>query len=209
MLHISEATISDAWRKACKELHVNGKVFDMGEIFRDAALTIEVKDIYSDRFDNRFLMTKEQVETISNYLITGENEEQVIHDWTKLYRKRLFEGQVNQIEAVTTYLTKKPHGKRAQVSIWDSSIDFTGEIAPCLQVLWFQVVDEKLDLHVHMRASDCYGKLLMNMHEFTALQIDIAEKLGRKAGSYKHFIDTCHFNFKDKEKIKTLISQLE
>src|SRR5258706_13574928 len=130
MLHISEATISDAWRKACKELHVNGKVFDMGEIFRDAALTIEVKDIYSDRFDNRFLMTKEQVETISNYLITGENEEQVIHDWTKLYRKRLFEGQVNQIEAVTTYLTKKPHGKRAQVSIWDSSIDFTGEIAP-------------------------------------------------------------------------------
>lgn len=209
MIYISESTISEAWRKSCKSLSTHGKIFNSGEIFRDAAVTLEVKDVYSDRFDDRFPMTQEQVETISNYLITGEQEEKVIHDWTKLYRKRLFGGKVNQIEKIITYLTKKPHGKRAQASIWDSSVDFTGEIAPCLQVLWFQVVDDNLDLHVHMRASDCYGKLLMNMHEFSALQIHIAEKLGRKAGSYKHFIDTCHFNFKDKEKIEKLIFQLE
>lgn len=209
MLHITAVTIAEAWRKACTVLYRKGSVFEKGHIFRDAALTIEVGDVYSDFFDDRFPMKKKEVEIISNYLCTGENEEQVIHDWTKVYRKRLFDGEVNQIKKITGYLSKNPHGKRAQASIWDSAIDFTGVIAPCLQVLWFQVINEQLDLHVHMRASDCYGKLLMNMHEFIALQKDIAEKLGRKAGTYTQFIDTCHFNFQDKEKIEKFIRQIQ
>lgn len=208
MLHIKATTISEAWHQTLKTLYTQGKSFSEGEVYRDSTLTIEVDNVTEDLFDARFPMTQEQVETISHYLITGENENQVIHDWTKLYRKRLFEGNVNQIESIITYLRNKPHGKRAQASIWDSSIDFTGPIAPCLQVLWFQVIDDKLDIHVHMRASDCYGKLLMNMHEFTALQRYVAKEIGKEPGTYKQFIDTCHFNFKDKETIDQLLPTL-
>mgnify|MGYP001565689154 CR=1 FL=1 len=206
MLHIKANTIAAAWRMSLVKLYNEGKIFENGEIFRDSTLTIEVKDVYSDLFDDTFPMTQGQVEAISHYLTTGEGEEDVIHEWTKLYRKRLFDNKPNQIEKIIEYLTNKLQGKRAQASIWDSSIDFTGNIAPCLQVLWFQVVDEKLDVHVHMRASDCYGKLLMNMHEFTALQKAVAEKLGREAGIYKQFIDTCHFNMKDKPMIDNVVS---
>ena len=209
MLHIESNTIAEAWRNSMVKLYREGRVFNDSEVFRDAALTIEVGDVYSDLFDTRFPMRRKQVEAISHYLITGENEEHVIHEWTKLYRKRLFEEGVDQMSQIVGYLSIKPQGKRAQASIWNTSIDFTSSIAPCLQVLWFQVVDEKLDLHVHMRASDCYGKLLMNMHEFTSLQKYVAEKLGRKAGSYKQFIDTCHFNFQDKEKVEQLMPQIQ
>ena len=68
-------------------------------------------------------------------------------------------------------------------------------------------MDGKLDIHVHMRASDCYGKLLMNMNEFAALQRYLAQKLGVAPGKYIQFIDTCHLNTTDREKVELLIEE--
>lgn len=154
-------------------------------------------------------MSQQDVEVINHYLVTGEHEDKVVHDWTKIYRKRLFDSEPNQIENVIEYLKKKPAGKRAQASVWQQEVDLNGPIAPCLQLLWFQIDDGKLDIHVHMRASDCSGKLLMNMNEFVALQHYMAKELGVEPGRYYHFIDTCHFNSADKEKIESLLVELK
>lgn len=190
-------------------LYTQGKTSENNEIFRDCVMAIEINETTSDLFDDRFAMPKEAVQAINHYLVTGEGEEKVIHDWTKIYRKRLFDSESNQIQNVIEYLKKKPTGKRAQASVWQQAIDLTGPIAPCLQLLWFQIDDGKLDIHVHMRASDCYGKLLMNMNEFVALQQYMATELEVASGKYFHFIDTCHFNSADKEKIESLITELK
>ncbi|MBI2050810.1 MAG: hypothetical protein HYT31_03305 [Parcubacteria group bacterium] len=208
MLTIKTATISQAWRKAMKDLYNNGRATENDEIFRDEAMIIEVEDAIQDLFDIRFGMPKGQVDTISHYLLTGEHADQVTHDWTKIYRKRLFDSEPNQIQNVIEYLREKPNGKRAQASIWKQEVDIHGSIAPCLQILWFQIIDGKLDIHVHMRASDCYGKLLMNMNEFVALQRYVAGELSVEPGKYTHFIDTCHFNTADREKIEGVIKTL-
>lgn len=171
-------------------------------------MVIEAEDATQDLFDVRFGMPKDQIDAISRYLLTGEHEDQVTHDWTKIYRKRLFNSEPNQIQHIIEYLKEKPNGKRAQASIWKQDIDLRGPIAPCLQLLWFQVVDGKLAIHVHMRASDCYGKLLMNMNEFAALQRYVADELSIAPGKYIHFIDTCHFNTADQEKIEEVIKSL-
>ena len=191
-----------------KELYTNGRAIENDEIFRDESFAIEVEDTTQDLFDDRFGMPKDQVDIINHYLLTSEKEDQVTHDWTKIYRKRLFESDPNQIQNVIEYLQEKPSGKRAQASIWKQEIDLRGPIAPCLQLLWFQIVDGKLDIHVHMRASDCYGKLLMNMNEFAALQRHVAKKLSVGPGKYIHFIDTCHFNTSDQETIKEVVKVL-
>lgn len=208
MINIQSGTIAQAWRNACKVLYTQGRVIENDEIFRDETVCIEVEDVTEDLFDDRFPMSKEQVDVIDNYLITGEKEDQVTHDWTKIYRKRLFDSEPNQIQNVIDYLKGKPAGKRGQASIWKQEIDLRGPIAPCLQLLWFQIVDNKLDIHVHMRASDCYGKLLMNMNEFSALQRYMTEELSVKPGKYIHFIDTCHFNSSDEQKIHELVKDL-
>lgn len=205
MLYINSPTIAQAWRDALKTLYEQGKVIENNEIFRDSVMTMEVGDTTSDLFDDRFPIHKQEVETINNYLVTSEDEDKVIHEWTKIYRKRLFDSETNQIQNIIAYLRKKPSGKRAQASVWQQDIDLTGSIALCLQLLWFQIDDGKLDIHVHMRASDCYGKLLMNMNEFVALQHYMAKELEVEPGKYFHFIDTCHFNSADKEKIESLI----
>lgn len=208
MIFIRTLTIAESWRLALKTLYNDGRVVENDEIFRDESIALEVGNVTDDLFDDRFPMSKDQVNTINNYLLTGEQEALVSHEWTKIYRKRLFESEPNQIQNIIEYLKKKPNGKRAQASVWQPETDLSGSIAPCLQLLWFQIVDRKLDIHVHMRASDCYGKLLMNMNEFVALQRHIAEKLSVAPGKYIHFIDTCHFNSADKMQIEKLVKGL-
>lgn len=209
MIFIETTTIAEAWRKAVKNIYDQGKVIENDEIFRDSVMAIEVSDTTNGFFDNHFPISEQDIEIINNYLVTGEGENKVIHDWTKIYRKRLFDSEPNQIKNVIEYLHKKPAGKRAQASVWQQDVDLYGSIAPCLQLLWFQIDDGKLDIHVHMRASDCYGKLLMNMNEFVALQQYIAKELGVSSGKYFHFIDTCHLNSADKEKIESLVAELK
>ncbi len=208
MITIKTTTIGQAWLEAMEELYANGRVIENDEIFRDESFAIEVDNVTEDLFDDRFGMTKERVDVISHYLITGERENEATHDWTKIYRKRLFDSEPNQIQNIIGYLKEKPSGKRAQASIWKQEVDLRGPIAPCLQLLWFQIINGKLNMHVHMRANDCYGKLLMNMGEFAALQRYVAEELSVKPGKYIQFIDTCHFNTTDQDKIERIIKTL-
>jgi len=62
-------------------------------------------------------MSKEDVDVINDYLVSGKNEDKVVHDWTKLYHQRLFGEDYNQIEEIIRYLTLKPMGMRAQASV--------------------------------------------------------------------------------------------
>jgi len=209
VIYIKEKTLAEAWRKSLHELHEKGIYSPESEFHRFSHAVVEVTDTNSvDIYDEHFPMSWENIEIINNYLLTGEDEEKVIHDWTKIYRQRLFAKEYNQIENVIEYLKKKPDGKRAQASIWNQEIDLYGKIGPCLQIIWLQIIDGKLEMHTHMRATDCYGKLLMNMNEFIALQNYIAKQLGVQSGSYIQFIDSLHFNMSDKESVNKLIEEI-
>ena len=210
MIYIKEKTLAEAWRKSFKELHAKGKESQESEFYRFSYAVIEITDTSSttDLYDAHFPMSQENITTINNYLITGEKENEVIHDWTKLYRQRLFSEDYNQVESIIEYLGKKPSGKRAQMSIWNQQIDLYGEIGPCLQIIWLQIMNGKLEMHVHMRASDCYGKLLMNMNEFIALQNYIAKRLNIQCGSYIQFTDSLHFNSTDKAVVDKLVNEI-
>lgn len=210
MIYIKEKTLAEAWRKSFKELYAKGEESQESEFYRFAYAVIEIIDVSSttDLYDNHFPMSQKDITTINNYLITGENEDEVIHEWTKLYRQRLFAKDYNQVENIIEYFEKKPAGKRAQMSVWNQQIDLYGKIGPCLQIIWLQIMNGKLEMHVHMRASDCYGKLLMNMNEFIALQNHIAKKLHIQCGSYIQFTDSLHFNSGDKSVVDQLINEI-
>ena len=209
MIYIQEKTLASAWKKSLKELHAKGAKSKESEFYRFSHAVIEISDTTSpDTYDEHFPMSKENVEIINNFLLTGENKEKVIHDWTILYRERLFDEKYNQIENLIDYLTKKPGGKRAQASIWNQEIDLYGKIGPCLQLIWLQIIDGKLEMHIHMRATDCYGKLLMNMNEFIALQNYIAKRLDVQSGIYVQFIDSLHFNIGDKENVDDVLGKI-
>ena len=209
MIQIKAKTIAQAWRESCSKLYSQGKESAVNDFYRHSPAFIEVADTSHNLYDNNFPMSEKEIKTISNYLITGKEEDAMIHDWTKIYRQRLFteKDNQNQIENIINYLKKKPTGKRAQASIWNQQKDLYSEIGPCLQIVWVQILDNKLEMHIHMRATDCYGKLLMNMNEFATLQHYISEKLSLKIGNYIQFIDSLHFNLSDKNKVDKLLKK--
>ncbi|MFB6181597.1 MAG: thymidylate synthase [Candidatus Magasanikbacteria bacterium] len=209
MLKVAANTTAEAWRKAFFKLMNTGKNTQDKEHIVNLPAAIEVKNTQIDRYDGRFSMSQEEIETINKHIVSGKDTEKVTHEWTKLYRKRLFEGSTNQIEEIIKYLNEKPHGKRAQANIWNQQKDLYGEIAPCLQMVWFQVKNEKLETHVHLRASDAYGKLLMNINEFISLHHYVADELNVDYGKYIQFIDTCHVYKKDRKEAQELFEEMK
>lgn len=208
ILHITSNNIISAWKDTVTKLIESQTRIESNQLYRDAILVLEVINIdgsSENAYDDSFPMTWEEINYINQHLVTGTDEDKVIHEWTKLYRKRLVSQDYNQIEQVIEYLRTKPQGKRAQASIWDQRLDLYGDIGPCLQTLWFQINDNKLDLHVHMRASDAYRKLLMNINEFAALQRFVADRLQVNYGKYYMFVDTCHINANDETAANQLI----
>jgi len=206
MIHVIAKTPANAWRNSIKELI---KLPDSkgSDLWKNTTAVVEVKDPKADLYDDLFPMSREQIGAINNYLVFGTHKKEVIHEWTLLYRWRLVNESYNQIQNITDYLKKKPSGKRAQMSIWDPSQDLEAPIGPCLQIIFCQIIDGKLELHTHMRACDCYGKLLMNINEFAALQRYIAEQLVVECGSYLQFMDSLHFNTEDQDKINSLMEK--
>ncbi|MFA6393439.1 MAG: thymidylate synthase [Patescibacteria group bacterium] len=206
MIYVTAKTPASAWRNSIKEL-IKSSDSKVPNLWKNTTAVVEIEDPKADLYDNLFPMTREQIEAINNHLVFGTHKKEVIHEWTLLYRRRLVNESYNQIQNIIDYLKKKPSGKRAQMSILDPSQDLEATIGPCLQIIFCQIIDGKLELHAHMRACDCYGKLLMNINEFAALQRYIAEQLGVECGSYLQFIDSLHFNTEDQDKINSLMEK--
>jgi len=142
-------------------------------------------------------MSQADLDVINHFIYTGENEDQVSHEWTKLYYHRAFDEPNSQIKFLIRNLKADWPVPEAQISIWDKMIDQDSDITPCAQIIWARIKHGKLELHVHTNSTDAYKKLLMNLLEFISLQHYIAEQVGLPVGTYYFIADSCHIYRKD------------
>jgi len=205
MIFVSEKTASLAWIKSFINLFNCGVEMPENGFFRCSAATIEIENIENELYNELFPMSFDEIKNVSNYLLY--NEGRINHEWTRIYRERLFDN--NKIDIIIELLKKWPDCPRAQISIWNNEEDIKREkLAPCLQLLWFKIIQNQLVLHVHMRTCDCYGKILLNINEFISLQKYVSKKLNLETGTYIHFIDSLHFHKKDEKNIIDLMTRL-
>lgn len=209
MININATTPNEAWISTFKALLEEGDATGNEKYLRDETTLIEITDPQVIEADPRFPMAQADLDVINKYIYTGENEDSVVHDWTKLYYHRAFDEPNSQIEFLIANLNAERPVGEAQISMWDKSIDQGQKVSPCTQIIWARIKHGKLELHVHANSSDAYKKLLMNMLEFISLQHYIAERIGRPVGNYYHFLDSCHLHLKDSEKIQLLQTQLQ
>lgn len=106
-------------------------------------------------------------------------------------RMRDYHG-VDQIEYVKQDLRRSPHSRRAQVIIWDPEKDLDTPHPPCLQRMWFRIINNSLHMNVHMRSNDLFKATFSNMAAFTAIQEEIARDLDVAVGCYTHAADSLH-----------------
>jgi len=209
MIHITADSPNNAWLSTFKALLDTGLTTGNEKYLRDEVVLIEIANPTLQDADSRFPMSQNDLDVINHYIFTGENEDKVIHEWTKLYHHRMFDEPNSQIEFLIDKLKNDLPTGETQISMWDKNIDQDQKVSPCTQIIWARIKDGRVELHVHANSSDAYKKLLMNMLEFVSLHIYIADRLGLPLGKYYHFLDSCHLHHKDKAEIDALLSTIK
>lgn len=208
MIRITAPTPNQAWRKTFVSLYDNGLETGNARYLRDEVVLIEIENPIVQPADLLFPMKQQDLDIINKYIYSGENEDKVVHDWTKLYYHRMFDQPNSQIEFLISKLNPDQPAGEAQISMWDKNIDQNQKVSPCTQIIWARIKHGKLELHVHAHSSDAYKKLLMDMLEFISLQHYIAGRAGVPVGKYYHFLDSCHLHNKDAAAVAELRQSL-
>lgn len=99
-----------------------------------------------------------------------------------------------QMDMVLRRLYADAFTRRAVVTLWDPLRDSIEGVKnyPCTTELQFMVRDDKLDLHVTMRANDAWHGLAYDAFVFNQLQHTVARMLGREVGRYIHHASSLH-----------------
>ena len=95
---------------------------------------------------------------------------------------------IDQIEAVIAKLVKEPYTRQAQMITWMPNLDLTCYDPPCLQSLWYRLVEDEqgthwLNCNIRFRSNDAWGANFMNMFGFTHFHRDVlAAEIARRSG---------------------------
>ncbi len=105
---------------------------------------------------------------------------------------------VDQIGILIEQLIIAPHTRRAQAITWIPCLDQPDEHCPCVQRLWFRILNDELHMNLHIRSNDAFKAAFMNMYAMIELQSHIAKilsaRLGKeiRVGDYVHIADSFH-----------------
>jgi len=117
---------------------------------------------------------------------------------------------INQIDQVVNKLAQQPFTRQAQMITWIPSMDFTVYDPPCLQSLWYRLLEDNgeyyLNCNVRFRSNDAWGANFMNMFGFTLFNRTlIADPLSERLkaavflGRMNWQADSYHIYGKDQE----------
>ena len=190
---------------------------------RDATVVIVVSDPFAEpRIHKNFPGGPEELETYRQEVCDG------IHDhwidaaagkWTYTYHERLFAYSptdnlqaaeqnkpfkpVDQIEYIVRKCSETFYTRRAQAITWMPTADPVTNDPPCLQRLWFRLLQDEngqavLNMNSHWRSRDLYKAWFMNVAAMTDLQRIIAERIAKqtnqtvRVGRYVDITDSLH-----------------
>jgi len=219
IVYVVAKTLPEAWERSLVVLRETGVIIDTEynekSIDAPAVIIVEepfaeprihLKGIVAGSLKGLLDYVDEVVKGIHDYLV--EKVGYTYHE--RLFSYRLPDNTVvNQIVRVVEKLRKVPYTRRAQAITWQPWKDLETEHPPCLQRMWFRVVNGKLVMHTHMRSNDALKAAYMNMYAFTELQKYVAQQLGVKVGRYIHIADSYHVYERDWKWFKTFVEQIE
>jgi thymidylate synthase len=211
-------SLPEAWEQSLVQLAEKGTVIDTeyNEKSIDAPAVIVVEQPFAEPRIHLKGIVAGSLKGLLEYVdeVVNGVHDHLVEKFGYTYHERLFsyklpDGRVvNQIEKVVEKLRKAPYTRRAQAITWQPWKDPESEHPPCLQRIWFRVVDGKLTMHVHMRSNDALKAAYMNMYAFTELQRYVAQRLGVEPGRYIHIADSYHVYERDWKWFKAFVEQI-
>lgn len=208
MINIKAQNLNEAWRKAFIVLFEMGGKTDNQKYYSDELVVFEIEDNDVSNFDPLFPMAQKDLDLICDFIISGQHEDEVVHETTKIYHHRMFDEPRSQVEYMVKVLNYDEPMGDAQISLWDKHLDQDFFYSPCTLVLWARRRFEYLEFHTHSHSSDAYKKLLMNLAEFSSFHRYLSKRVDAKVGTYYHIIDSCHIHYEDYDAALALYKHL-
>ncbi len=228
-LSVKATCLPEAWEKAVLAVWEQGidvkTEYDKPQdpASKDATVMIEVEDPFAEpRIHKNFPGGPEELEAYRQEVCQGIHNhwiDPVAGKWTYTYHERLFAycptndlrnpdaakpfPPFNQIDYVVDKLSETLYSRRAQAITWQPTADPPTDDPPCLQRLWFRILENDegqaiLNLNSHWRSRDLYKAWFMNVYALTDLQRIIAERISQnigrevKVGRYVDITDSLH-----------------
>jgi thymidylate synthase len=125
--------------------------------------------------------------------------------------------RINQIERVIEKLSNQPFTRQAQMITWMPNIDGDCYDPPCLQSLWYRIIEDKdgtqwLNCNIRFRSNDAWGASFMNMFGFIqfnkeVIAAGVAERTGKtvKLARMNWHADSYHIYGKDIKTAKEML----
>lgn len=179
---------------------------------KDCSMIMVIDDPFSEpRIHRAFPAGLDDLEVYRQEVVNGVHDHWIdpAHGkWTYTYHKRLFDYEIedkkiNQINYIIEKLSKTGYSRRAQAITWNVKLDIPTDDPPCLQRIWFRMLDGDnnqavLNMNTHWRSRDAFKAAFMNIFALTELQKTIADEISKKinkqvkVGRYVDIIDSFH-----------------
>ncbi|NQV33802.1 MAG: hypothetical protein HQ515_14000, partial [Phycisphaeraceae bacterium] len=212
-IHVTAQCLPEAWEKAVLAVWDQGidikTEYDKPEdpASKDATVMITVQNPFNEpRIHKNFPCGPEELEAYRQEVCSGIHNhwiDPVAGKWTYTYNERLFAynptddlsnpqahkpfAAIDQIQAVIDKLSETFYSRRAQAITWQPTADPQTDDPPCLQRLWFRILQDSqgqlvLNMNSHWRSRDLYKAWFMNAFALTDLQRVIAENISQNIG---------------------------
>ena len=188
MISVAARDCYAAYRDAFFELHARPRSLGDPELLRESPGQILICG--SDRGRSPLFIDNKGIHGCPRYNELTRRGDVVFRAVKSHYEKLLLRN--GALERLIANLASRPLSKRLIETFWLPEYSL-GDTSPCLIYLWFRLDGDVLHCHAHMRATDVYRKLLMNLHILTAGQEYVARRIGYRTGDYLHLSDSMHF----------------
>lgn len=142
---------------------------------------------------------------IFNYTAYGKEDPTTI-EYLHLWNYKM--PRVNQIKQIIKKLKESPFSRRIQATTWRPYSDPFRPDPPCLQRIWFRILNNKLYMETTWRSRDLFKAWSANVNAMIALQQHIALELDVELGSYIDISNSLHIYGKDLKELKELLSRI-
>lgn len=100
---------------------------------------------------------------------------------------------------IISYIERSKYSKRALLNFWKDEHKDLHSGAPCMTQVMFRLKDNRLDMHVTMRANDAYRVMLINFHLFSSAMKYVCDSLDLAVGKYYHYASSLHIYNEEKK----------
>lgn len=120
-------------------------------------------------------------------------------------------GTIDQIAGAIDMIKNKPESRRIIVSAWNvaeiDDIAQMGGLPPCHTLFQFNVVKNRLDLHLYQRSADTFLGVPFNIASYALLLCMVAQVTEKEPGTFVHTIADAHLYLNHMEQVEEQLSR--